>query len=194
MRTNVYLPASTDAVETAKERAIRLAARGVIAAAAVSAIAVGMAGTAAAQTTVPQPVDGNVQVNSAIALTGLTSSFLLTGLPGATVAENGEVVFDVLTNNFAGYAVTVQAATATLVADTPGNTNSIPIGALSVRETGTTPFTAVSNVTPVTVGGQNTRSTEVGAGDHLSNDYQVVIPFVNEDNYDVTINYVATAL
>jgi hypothetical protein len=34
----------------------------------------------------------------------------------------------------------------------------------------------------------------VADGDELSTDFQVVIPFVNSDNYDATLNYVATTL
>lgn len=195
MRIPLFTPVGVAAAVTTTGPAGRRVLQGVIAAAAVSAIAVGMAGTAAAQeATPPQGVDGNVQVNTAIALTGLTPSFQLTGLPGATVTGAGVVDFNVLTNNFGGYAVTVQAAADRLAADTAGNLDFIPIGALSVRETGTTPFTPLSATAPVTVHSQTTRSAVTGAGDALENDYQVVIPIVNEDNYDVTINYIATAL
>lgn len=191
MRILLNAPAN-DASSAAKGGAGRRVVQGVIATGAVAALTVGLAGTASAQTTPPQGVDGNVEVSSSIALTGLTSAFTLAGLANSTVSENGEVVFNVETNNLAGYAVTVQAAAATLVADTAGNTDSIPIGELSVRETGTTPFTPLSNLTPVTVHSQDERSAP--GGDNLSNDYSVDIPFVNEDNYDVTINYVAAAL
>ncbi len=134
----------------------------------------------------------NVVVQSAISLTALTPSFTLTGLPGGTVSQDGIVTYTVETNNLAGYAVTVQSRTATLAPTAAGNPDSIPISALSVRETGTTPFTPLSDTAPVTVHSQATRSAT--GGDALSNDYQVVIPFVNEDTYTATLDYVATTL
>lgn len=134
----------------------------------------------------------NVEVATAIDLTGLTPSFSLSGLPGATVTGLGAVTMTVQTNNLAGYAVTVQSATATLSPAAPTNGDSIPIGALSVRETGSTAYTPLSNATATTVHTQAVRSAE--GGDELSNDYQVVIPFVNEDTYTTTLNYIATTL
>ena len=133
--------------------------------------------------------DGHVEVSTAISLTGLTSAFTLSGAPGDTITGTGAVDFNVRTNNISGYTVTVQAATATLVAATSGNTDSIPIGALSVRE-GTNVFVPLSNTSSVTVHDQDTESAELG--DALTNDYRVVIPFVNSDTYTVTINYIAS--
>jgi hypothetical protein len=160
----------------------------------VAALAGVMSGTAAAAPgdTSTGTTNANVEVSSVIALTALTPDFRLTGLPGATVTGAGAVTFTVETNNLAGYAVTVQSQTPTMTAGTPGNTDSIPIGALSVRETGTTPFTSVSGTGAVTVHTQATRSAQ--AGDALSNDYEVVIPFVNEDTYSATLDYIATTL
>lgn len=134
----------------------------------------------------------NVVVQSAIALTGLTDSFIITGVPGGTQELVGAATYRVATNNFAGYAVAVQAEAATLAPVRPTNTDSIPIANLKVRETGTTAYTSVSNVTPVTVHTQGTRSA--ATGDALSTDYSVDIPFVNEDTYKVTLDYVATTL
>jgi hypothetical protein len=164
--------------------------RGAVGAAALATLAVGLAGTASAATAGGDTV-ANVGVGSAITLTALTPNFTLTGIPGETVPGVGAVTFNVATNNTAGYAVTVQSAAATMVG-TGGNTESIPIGALSVRETGTTPYTPLSSTAPVSVHRQLTHS--VAAGDSLSNDYQVVIPFVNSDTYHATLNYVATTL
>ncbi|WP_216363488.1 hypothetical protein [Subtercola boreus] len=135
--------------------------------------------------------DGHVAVSTAISLTGLTSDFTLTGVPGATVSELDAVAFTVETNNLAGYAVTVQAATPTLVADTAGNTDSIPIGALSVSNSADV-LTPVSSAATVLVHSQGTRSVE--GGDDLTNDYSVAIPFVNSDTYSVTLNYIAATL
>jgi hypothetical protein len=134
---------------------------------------------------------GHVEVSNTISLNGLTAEFTLTGLPGATVSQAGAVAFNVETNNLAGYNVTVQSATTTLVADTPANTDAIPIGALSVSELGVD-FTPISATTPFVVHTQATRSVE--GGDDLTNDYSVDIPFVNTDTYTVTLNYIATTL
>lgn len=133
----------------------------------------------------------NVAVGTSIALTGLTPTFTLTGIANTTVTEPDVVSFTVETNNLAGYAVTVQSATDTLVANTSGNTDSIPIANLSVSEAGTT-FTPMSSEDPFVVHTQSARSAE--GGDALTNDYRVAIPFVNSDTYSVTLNYIATTL
>ena len=159
--------------------------------ATVMAVGAGTANAAPGEIS-PGASQANVVVSSAIALTGLTPSFTLTGLPGATVLGTGAVTMNVQTNNLAGYSVTVESATSTLVATAAGNTDAIPIGALSVREGGTTAFTPLSATTPTAVHTQATRSAE--AGDTITNDYQVVIPFVNEDTYTTTLDYVATTL
>lgn len=172
----------------------RSAVRGLVAGAALATFVSGLGATASA---IPGQTDGDttnahVVVLSAIALTNLTPDFTLTGLPGATVANPTAVGFTVTTNNLAGYAVTVQAETAVLTPVTAGNPDSIPIGLLSVRETGAPTYTPLSNNTAVTVHTQGTRSAL--GGDTLSNDYQVNIPFVNEDEYVATLDYVATTL
>jgi hypothetical protein len=169
-----------------RNRALR--AMGVLATTAALVAGGSLAANAATDT---GSTDGHVLVNTAISLSGLTSDFTLTGLPGATVTEAAAVGYTVETNNLAGYNVTVQAATSTLVADTAGNTDSIPIAALGVSEVGTT-FTPLSNTTAFVVHSQATRSAE--GGDDLTNDYQVAIPFVNTDTYSVTLNYIATTL
>lgn len=132
-----------------------------------------------------------VSVNSTITLSALPASFTLTGDPGATVTSNGAVTMNVLTNNLLGYTVTVQAAAATLTGSV-GNTDTIPIASLQVRETGGAVFTPVSNLLATLVHSQLTRSG--ASGDTISNDYQVIIPFVNADVYTVTLNYVASTL
>ncbi|WP_375423218.1 hypothetical protein [uncultured Friedmanniella sp.] len=135
----------------------------------------------------------NVAVSSVITLTGLTSGFTLTGIPGATVATLNAVTMNVETNNVAGYDVTVEAASDVLdPADTVANPDTIPIDALSVRENGTPTYTQLSDTTPVTVHTQDSRSDD--GGDVIGNDYSVDIPFVNVDTYSVTLNYIATTL
>jgi hypothetical protein len=160
-----------------------------------AAIVVG--GTAGSAAATPGQTSGgtttaNVVVNSAIALTGLTPSFTLTGLPGSTITTSPSVTFNVQTNNLGGYAVTVESATPTLTPAIGTNPDSIPIADLSVRESGTTSFTPLSNVASVTVHSQATRSAQ--GGDSLSDDYRVSVPFVNQDSYSATLDYVATTL
>jgi len=134
----------------------------------------------------------NVEVTTSIDLTGLTDHFTLTGIPGATVTNDGAVTMNVKTNSFGGYAVTVQSATDSLLpADSVANVDSIPIDALLVHGT-TGTYTPLSDTAPFTVHTQATRSAELG--DTITNGYQVVIPFVNEDTYTATLNYVANAL
>ncbi len=177
-----------------KDRAVRLLARGAVGA-AVAVLAVGMAGTANADATPPQGVTGNVAVGSSIALTGLTPNFTLTGIPGATVAGLDAVTYNVATNNLAGYAVTVQSRSATMVG-TGANADSIPIGALGARDgAGTAAYVAVAGpaaAVGTTVHTQTTRSVQ--GGDPLTTDFQVVIPFVNSDTYTAVIDYVAATL
>lgn len=170
----------------------RFAARVLIGTTSAALLTVGLAGAASA---VPvsdgDSTQANVHVDSAIALTGLTDGFDLTGIPGSTHSQDGDVSFTVTTNSIAGYGVTVQSTTASMLPVTAGNTDSIPIGKLSVRETGTTDYTAVSSTVPVTVHAQSGRSAEVG--DVISNDFSVQIPFVNSDTYSATLDYLATA-
>ena len=176
-----------------KKRLGRLMLRGIVfGAAAAAAVCMTAASAAAAPGDTDEgSTDAHVAVESSIVLSGLTDEFTLSGIPGATVADDGAVTFNVKTNSLAGYSVTVQSQTATL-AGTSGNVDAIPIAALSVRETGTTTYTAMSDQGTAVVHTQTTRSDELG--DELSNDYQVIIPFVNEDTYTATLDYVATTL
>lgn len=147
----------------------------------------------------PLSADGstiaNVEVQAAIALTGLTTDFTLSGAPGATVTTGANAVaMNVETNNRTGYSVTVQPAADELVPDDQlANGDTIPVTALAVREAGANAFTAFTDaLTPITVHSQANRSAQ--GGDTITNDYQVLIPFVNTDTYSVTLDYVATAL
>ena len=170
-------------------RSARRAAAGVR---VIAALTAGTATAAQADTSADTSV-ANVAVTNAILLSGLTPAFTLTGIPGAVVTGAAAVAMTVSTNNLAGYAVTVQAAGPALVPAVPAtNPDSIPIGNLGVREGPTGAFTALSNTNPVTVHSQGTRSAL--GGDALTNDYQVLIPFVNTGTYSVTLNYIATEL
>jgi hypothetical protein len=139
-------------------------------------------------------VVANIGVNSTILLTGLPGAFTLNGAPGTIVTGLGDVSFNVMTNNIGGYKVTVQAAASALAPTAVGNPDSIPIETLQVREAAANPgaFTSISNGGAVSVHSQATRSA--AAGDVLSNDFQIQIPFVATDTYTATLNYIATTL
>lgn len=133
----------------------------------------------------------NASVLSTVTLSGLTPSFTMAGDPSTTVTAPSAVAMTVTTNNRTGYTVSVQAA-ATMAPVTAGNTDSIPIANLKVKETGSAGgYTSLSATTPVTVHSQAGKS--LSTGDPVSNDFQLAIPFVNSDTYRVTLNYVAAA-
>ena len=184
-------PAAPNMSVVTIKRGGRTLARGLVTTAVAAALVTGLGGIASAGTA-PGSTTGNVAVESAIALTVNTTSFTLTGVPGSTPVDAAAVSYKVTTNNLAGYAVTVQAAAATLAATAVGNTDSIPIAALSVKgDAAGAAYTPMSTAAQ-TVHTQATRSAE--AGDNLVNGYQVAIPFVIQDTYHVTLNYVASTL
>lgn len=125
-----------------------------------------------------------------ITLTDVTSAFTLTGLPDTTVSSDGTVTMTVTTNSTGGYLVTVQATAASLIGSA-GNTETIPIELLGVRETGTIPFLPLSANTPIVVHQQDTATAP--GGDAVSNDYQIQIPYVPSDNYATTLEYIVSA-
>jgi hypothetical protein len=199
MKFRTSAPAARSTAVTTR-RGSRFAARAFVTTGA-AAMFIGIAGVpafAAPGISDSGTAEANVEVESAISLTMDKAAFTLTGVPATTQSENGAVTYNVETNNAIGYSVTVQAATATM-AGTGTNADTIPSTALTVRKTGTTPFTALSYVgqtgagsAAVPVHSQATRSA--AGGDDLSTDYEILIPFVNEDTYTATLNYVATTL
>ncbi len=131
----------------------------------------------------------NAGVGNSVTLSGLSSSFTLVGSPATTQTGLSAVSMTVKDNNKSGYNVTVQAAAATMTGATSGNTDTIAVSALTVRNTATGgAYTAISNTAPVTVASTTSKST--GGGDTVNNDYQMVIPWVNADTYSVTLNYI----
>ncbi|MFI6453804.1 putative Ig domain-containing protein [Streptosporangium amethystogenes] len=130
-------------------------------------------------------------IPTSITLTDLTGGFVLAGTPDSTVRSNGAVTMTVITNSFDGYSVTVQADSAELTSDQPGNDVTIPIGNLRVRESGTSAFQDVSATTPVLVHRQDGPSAP--GGDAIGNDFEGYIPFVPVGGYSATLTYVATA-
>jgi len=128
-----------------------------------------------------------------LTLTGLTPSFTLSGLPNTTVTAQGATSMTVTTNSAGGYVVTVRATSDTLVPATPGNSDSIPIGMLSVRDSGTTLFNAVPGPTGPPFVVQNQGGPTGPNGFAVSNDFRVAIPFVVADTYSTTLEYIVTA-
>jgi len=178
-----------------KRRSYSACRRGLVLTTGVVTVLAGMAtgANAVPGQTSTETTTANVIVGSSITLTGLVSSFSLTGNPGVTVSTTTPAVtMTVTTNNNEGYAVTVQPQTATMNPATVGNTNSIPIGDLTVREAGTIPYSPLTFGTPVQVHTQSTPSAE--AGDTITNDFQITIPFVIPDTYSAVLDYVATTL
>jgi hypothetical protein len=107
------------------------------------------------------------------------------------VTETGAVSYSVLTNNVGGYNVNVVADKDVLL-PAGASTDYIPIANLSVRPGGSGTFTPMSSANAITLREKGTRSA--AGGDAYSDDYRVNIPFVADDVYSVTLNYVATAL
>ena len=128
-----------------------------------------------------------------LTLTGLTPSFTLSGLPNTTVTAQGVTSMTVTTNSAGGYVVTVRATSDTLVPATPGNSDNIPIGLLSVRDSGTTLFNAVPGPTGPPFVVQNQGGPTGPNGFAVSNDFRVAIPFVVADTYSTTLEYIVTA-
>ncbi|MGJ6962645.1 putative Ig domain-containing protein [Streptosporangium sp. G11] len=128
---------------------------------------------------------------TSITLINLTSDFTMAGLPDSTVRNIGAVSMTVITNSFDGYIVTVRADSAELTSNEPGNTATIPVGNLRVRENGTSEFHTISRTTPVLVHEQDVPSSP--SGDAIVNDFEADIPFVLVGSYSATLTYVATA-
>ena len=174
-------------------RGVRLAARALVGTAVAAAFlsASTLSASAAPGETAEDTVIANVGVDSTITLELDQTSFDLEGTPDSTVVGPAAVTGVVTTNSSTGYTVEVQAAAAALVAQTAGNTDSIPIGALEVTDDADE-YAPVSDSAPVTT--VTTASRSAVAGDAFSDDYQVTIPSVFSDTYSVTLNYTATAL
>jgi hypothetical protein len=172
-----------------RRRGPRLVGHGLVGVALAASVIAISAGSASADD--DMNTTANAEVLSGITLTALTPSFTLTGTPGATVGTPTPVTYTVETNNSTGYTVTVQSATATMTPAISGNTDSIPIGVLTVRESGAGAFSPVTAIggTAVVVHAQAIRS--VDAGDNLSTDFRMRIPTVRADTYSATLNYLA---
>jgi hypothetical protein len=190
MTIRVIPQAGTEAAPTSTQltrRPLRKALMG----AALTAAAVGTMAASASADSASSSTQAHVAVSSGIALTGLTSGFTVDGAPGTTDSAPAAVSFNVETNNVLGYAVTVQSTGATMLG-TGVNADTIPISALTVRQTGAGAYQPLSNTAAKTVASKSTRSAN--GGDNLSSDFQIRVPVVNADTYTATLNYVASTL
>ncbi|MCW2495751.1 putative Ig domain-containing protein [Jatrophihabitans sp.] len=151
-------------------------------------ISTAVGSTCTAGSTDPACVTLTAVAARSITLSGLTSSVTLSGLPGSTVSAEDAVTMTVTTNSPGGYQVSIQAASGAL-SGTDGNPETIPIGRLGVRESGSTAFTPLST-TPFLLHDQHTASTP--NGDAVGSDFQVRIPFVAGDLYSATLDYIAS--
>ncbi len=130
----------------------------------------------------------NLGVGNVLTLSGLTAAFTLSGAPATTQTGLSAVTMNVKSDNRTGYNVTVQAAAASMVGATTGNTDTIPVSTLTVKNN-LGVYTAMSNSAATTVALTAVKSASTG--DTVTNDYQAVIPWVNADTYSVTLNYIA---
>ena len=172
--------------------AFRLSAAAFVVGMAAAALPVvpALAASAASDPSATGTTTANVDVSSGIALTDLTPSFTLAGLPGDTATEDGAVTMNVMTNNATGYNVTVQAAGPNLAGNDGDN---IPVTDLQVDNgySGGTPgWVPLSSTTAVQVFSQSTPSSN--SGDTVVNDYRITIPTVPDGTYSGTLDYVAS--
>jgi hypothetical protein len=123
----------------------------------------------------------------AIAISGLTSSFTLTGVPGTNAEQDAAVTMTVTSNSPDGYQVTVQPATQNLTSS--ASTDTIPFADLDVRGTVQDIFQPLTG--PVLI--QQQSGPSAPGGDLIRNDYQITIPNVQDGTYHGTLNYIATA-
>jgi uncharacterized repeat protein (TIGR01451 family) len=129
---------------------------------------------------------------TAIVLSSLPADATIEAGTGEWAGAVGLVTMMVTTNSRTGYMVTVQSEGSDLIGAQPGNSDTIPIENLRVRETGTRDaFQPLSSDNDVIVHRQSAPST--AGGDAISTDYQVDVPFVVSDTYSATVEYVAIA-
>ncbi|MET8335295.1 hypothetical protein ABZV14_13975 [Streptosporangium canum] len=158
----------------------------------VSGVLSGMRVTAQADSDGDSTV-ANVIVDASIALTDLTPSFTLRGVPGETVTESGAVSMRMMTNNVAGYVVTVRPVSTALVGSIAGNDDVIPTSLLEIRGPGQgNGFTLPALGATMQVASSAVRSAP--GGGIVGNDYRITIPPVRSDTYSGTLDYVVTTL
>ena len=131
----------------------------------------------------------SVGVASAVTLEGLTPSIVLPRLPGATETGSKTVAYRVLTNDPAGYTVSVQADAPTFTADDP-SADVVPIGDLEVAAGGSGAYVPVSHESSVTLHSAGSRTDE--AGDDYVDDYQLHPSVPEGCACTATLSYVVT--
>jgi hypothetical protein len=131
----------------------------------------------------------SVGVGDTITLSDLTSSFQIDGGPSTTQTKTSAVSMNVKTNRESGYTVTVDPVGVALIGERVGNTDTIPVQDLKVKDSAASGYSALDPVTATQVKSQGSESD--ASGDTITNDYQVDIPFVNADTYSATLSYVA---
>lgn len=127
-------------------------------------------------------VTANSEVKNVIELTADDEAFTLSEAPGATASASSSLTAK--SNNEAGYNITVEADAAAL-SGTGTNADTIPVSALEVGGA------AVSDSEAVQVHTQGEKSAE--AGDTVTADYEMEMPFVNADTYSVGLTFTAAA-
>jgi hypothetical protein len=132
-----------------------------------------------------------VEVDGAITLTDLTTSFTLSGAPGST-ATSAPARMTVFTNNDAGYNVTVEPAGSFLTPSIPGNTDEIPTSSLTVRSEQALTFVPLRYGAPVLL--LDNTSPSAAGGDTVFTTFRLAIPAVEQDTYSGLLTFVVTTL
>lgn len=178
---------------------VRLRVR-ILLATGTAGVMLGTAGVAASAARASSTADAEarVQVLAGITVSQLAESFSLAGAPDVITANLGALDLTVLTNNAAGYTVTVLATSEGGLQPNPALANSpgpIPWDRLEVREGGTGAFRPISEKESVTVGGSSTRSGDEPDGvDVIHDDFRLTVPVIDADRYSGVLTYTVTAL
>lgn len=132
----------------------------------------------------------NIIVGGAITIADLDESFDIEGFPGDEAQTDDPVTFTVTTNNATGFNVTVQPDAAELTPADTENEDAIDFADLEVElidDPGT--FVSLNPAEPVEVYNQGSPTGD--EGEDLAHNYELTIPFVQEDTYSGSITYVA---
>jgi uncharacterized repeat protein (TIGR01451 family) len=155
------------------------------------------AGSTCASTSTTPPCRSTVAVDAqVIALTDLTPSFTLTGLPGTTVAQDNAVTMTVTTNSATGYSVSVRSTQEALTPASPGNQDTIEIAKLGIRDGAHDGVRDTEIYLPMSTTAQTMHAQDgpsAPEGDAVTNDVRVEIPFVGSDTYSTTLEYIAVS-
>ena len=156
-------------------------------------MAIGFAGQAARMALAgPGDVTARASVTNAqssnISLTIASSSFTVAGPVNTAQTLTEAVKTTVITSNKTGYTLTIRGS-GDFKGSLPNNTDTMPLANLSVAPKGGTTFTPLSLLDQVII---KTTKPTTPAGDAMSWDVKLNIPFVQEDTYSTTLTYTAT--